>query len=109
MNDFLKQTNYRSPKLLKLASQAPFCFSCGAPNRGQIVAAHYQGPYQHQLGKGVAEKPSDSATAFVCDCCHDKFDGRVRTDDESHEISHEFLLAIVKTHDWLLKTGEMRV
>lgn len=102
----LKSKNFRSKKLLNAARDCPYCMMCGKPNDGTIVAAHYQGLRQHSFGKGTGIKPSDSAVAFICSNCHDIADGRVKGySGDKTERSEEFLFAIVKTHDYLLKEG----
>jgi len=111
----LKQKNFRSKKILNAARDCPHCMMCGNPNDGTIVAAHYQGFRQHELGKGMGMKPTDSATAYLCHQCHDAVDGRSneKTIDVISSVnpivpSEEFLFAIVKTHDWLLSEGVIK-
>lgn len=109
MKDLLAPNTYRNKKILNAAKDCPHCMHCGKPNDGTIVAAHYQGFRQHALGKGVATKPSDAATAFVCDECHNRFDGRLVGRCVSDiEHSEQFLFAIVKTHIWLLSEGVIK-
>lgn len=108
-----KQQYFRSKKLLNLARECPHCMMCNKFNDGTIVAAHYQGYRQHELGKGTGIKPTDSATAFLCSECHDQVDGR----DNHYGMmslnpivpSEEFLFAILKTHDWLLTNNHLKV
>lgn len=101
-----KQEYFRSKKLLSAARDCPVCMMCGRQNDGTIVAAHYQGFRQHELGKGAGIKPTDTATAFLCHDCHDMVDGRSGVFTGSiTDSSEEFLLAIVKTHDWLFTQG----
>ena len=106
-----KQRYFRSKNLLNLAKDCPCCMMCDKQNDGTIVAAHYQGMRQYELGKGTGIKPTDSATAFICSECHDAMDGRNNSLKHANNVdrSEEFLFAIVKTHDWLLTNGEMKV
>jgi len=94
-----KNKPYRSKKILNAAKDCPYCMNCGKPNDGTIVAAHYTGYRQHELGKGMGCKCTDTATAFVCHDCHVIMDQYLDNDSE------KFLFAIVKTHDYLFKEG----
>ena len=61
---------YRAPKLLKAAQDRP-CVICSAV--GTTVAAH-SNSLAH--GRGFAHKAPDYYTAYLCQQCHDKVDGR---------------------------------
>lgn len=39
-----------------------------------VVLAHYSGPWQHRLGKGMGIKGNDIAGADLCSKCHVFFD-----------------------------------
>lgn len=58
---------YRNKKLLNLAKNAPYCFSCGRYNDGSIVAAHSN---QLRDGKGKGIKAHDYRIAYLCYSCH---------------------------------------
>ena len=97
---------YRSKKLRNLARDCPICMCCGKPNDGTIVAAHYTGLRQQEFGKGMGQKCTDTATAYLCHECHTKFDTyRYEDNIDSSEL---FLLAIVRTHDYLFLTGVIK-
>ena len=61
---------FRSPKLLKAAKDRPcvLCYSTGT-----TVAAH-SNSLAH--GRGIGHKAPDYYSAYVCQGCHDKIDGR---------------------------------
>lgn len=65
-------TSLRSRKYLDLAEGQP-CIRCGR-NDGTVVAAHYCGPFQHRLGKGMGTKVADVVSAHLCAACHVAFD-----------------------------------
>lgn len=98
-----KEPRYESKKLLKAACGAP-CMCCGAQSQ-TVVGAHYTGLRQHDFGKGRGIKCSDSYCAFLCIDCHRLFDNPEQ--HKSIEASEAFLLAIVKTHHWLLCNNVM--
>lgn len=62
--------SYRNKKLLQAASGQQ-CTICGA--YGMTVAAHANSV---ALGKGIGCKAPDFYTAWLCDVCHDLYDGR---------------------------------
>jgi len=62
-------SNYRNPKLLKLAKDAP-CMNCGIMD-GTIVAAHSN---QLRDGKGTGIKSHDFRCSFLCSMCHARID-----------------------------------
>lgn len=61
---------FRSPKLLKSAEGQP-CMICGSV--GTTIAAHANSV---ALGKGTGIKAPDFYTAWMCQVCHDLYDGR---------------------------------
>lgn len=63
--------NYRNPKLLDLARQAPHCMDCGRHNDGTVVGAHSN---QMRDGKGKSIKAHDYRVAFICFSCHTEID-----------------------------------
>jgi len=56
-------------KLTK-ASKGRTCINCGADD---AYACHYNGPRQHQYGKGRGIKAHDMATAELCHTCDQMF------------------------------------
>lgn len=67
-----RMSEYRNPRLLALAKDAPRCFCCGRENDNTVVSAHSN---EQAMGKGMGHKASD-IPAFVCATCHDLIDGR---------------------------------
>jgi hypothetical protein len=80
----LKNTdkNYRNNKILKGAEHSPYCFGCGKPNDGTIVAAHSN---QGRDGKGLGIKSHDFRVAYLCYTCHAEVDGGSGTQEEKVE------------------------
>lgn len=63
--------NWRSKKLTQSAKHES-CVSCGADD-GTIVWAHSN---QQTHGKGMGIKAHDLFGAYLCQRCHDAYDGR---------------------------------
>jgi hypothetical protein len=101
---FFKQPIFRSRNLLDAANGQP-CIKCGAI--GTTVAAHYQGKESSRLGKGFGIKPSDAATAELCQRCHAFFDG-YETDND-YMRSQEFLMLVLLTIERRLHDGVLIV
>lgn len=99
MTDLQKQKPYRNKEILSLAKECPHCMNCGNVNDDTIVAAHYCGIRQHALDKGIGQKPTDTATAYLCQECHEDFD-QYKTGEDEIKRSERFLFAIVKSTDW---------
>src|SRR3972149_6637332 len=93
----------RSSKLLAYAQYSPCCMSCKSPNVGQIVAAHSN---RQEHGKGMSIKSSDAAIAYLCDGCHDHYDGR-KGKLNKLECDSMFYKAALNTYVWLLETGKL--
>lgn len=102
---FFKAPIYRNAALLRLARLAPHCMcGCGAPNRGDVVAAHSN---QLRDGKGRSLKAHDYRVAFLGDRCHRELDQgtrmsreeRVRMWEEAHRA----------TIGWLFENGHLQV
>jgi hypothetical protein len=95
--------NYRSPLLLSFAREAPYCFHCGAFNRGNVVAAHSN---QIRDGKGKSIKAHDYRIAYLCDTCHFEIDQGSKLSRaerrESWDAAHR------ATIGWLIDTGRLR-
>jgi hypothetical protein len=68
-----KQARIEMPKLRKSAKDAPQCFLCNKPNRGDVVLCHSNWA---EHGKGVGYKAHDIFSALCCQSCHDHIDGR---------------------------------
>lgn len=95
----MKVLTYRNRKLLDLASQAPECFHCRAPNHGQVVGAHAN---SQAMGKGGSHKAAD-IPAYLCQSCHDAYDGRSRGPIQ-HNDHEAWAWAAVKSLRWALET-----
>ena len=94
--------NYRNPKLLKLAKNAP-CMNCGIMD-GTIVAAHSN---QLRDGKGTGIKSDDFRCSFLCNSCHTKIDnGKELNREERINLWEE---AHRKTIAWLFNSGHLEV
>lgn len=95
---------YRNPGLLRLARIVPYCMSCGARNRGDIVAAHSN---QLRDGKGRGLKSHDHRIAFLDLACHSELDQGAKWSREQRvqfwEDAHR------KTIGWLFENGYLRV
>lgn len=63
--------SFRSQKLIDSAEDQN-CVHCGS--RGTTIAAHANSV---ALGKGTGIKVPDYFTAWLCQTCHDLYDGRV--------------------------------
>lgn len=91
--------NYRSPKILKAAKDAPLCFGCGKHNDGTVIAAHSN---QLKDGKGIGIKAHDYRVAYICHDCHqlidtDRISRQEKTD--TWETAHR------RTIGWLFDSG----
>jgi len=86
---------------MQAARDCPSCMMCGAGNDGTIIGAHYCGIRQQNLGKGIGQKPTDSAVAYLCHSCHVRMDQY--HDGNNQSRSEIFFFAIIKSHDWLFK------
>jgi hypothetical protein len=94
--------NYRNPKLLKLAKDAP-CVLCGS-NDGTVVACHSN---QLRDKKGTGIKSHDYR---ICYCCHKH---HVMM-DSSNELTREERInlwedAHRRTIGWLFENGHLEV
>lgn len=95
-------SNYRNPKLLKAAKDAPVCMCCGKHNSGDVVAAHSN---QLKDGKGRGLKAHDYRIAYLCMTCHHDIDEgtrmlkaeKVAVWDEAHR----------KSVGWLFESGKV--
>lgn len=100
--------NYRNPKILQLAKEAPNCMYCGRNNDGSVVAAHMNGI---EYGKGMGQKAHD-VPAYLCNECHAIADGRlnpggiVMTKQDRERI---LLLGAWRTWLWLMQSGHLEV
>ena len=100
-----KRNAYKSRKLLDRIAELP-CVRCGNDD-GTIVPAHYSGPLQNLLGKGMGSKVTDVAVAALCYKCHcemDQYD-----DGNTVDRSEEFLYLVVITHELLFKNEHLVV
>jgi hypothetical protein len=94
--------NYRNPKLLRLAQEAPECFHCQKRNDGSVVAAHSN---QIRDGKGTGIKADDFRIAYLCAACHTMVDSskklsrfdRIQIWEEAHR----------RSIGWLFETGRV--
>lgn len=97
--------NWRSPKLLKAAKDAPNCMGCGTANMGgNLVMAHSN---QLRDGKGTGIKAHDFRVAILCHHCHMSLDagGHWGREDkrEFWEQAHR------KTVAWMFLSGIVEV
>ena len=98
--------NFRSPKLLDLAKEVPFCVYCKAPNEGQVVACHAN---SIRFGKGMGVKAHD-IPAYLCKDCHDIVDGRVKlTTFDRKDRELRLLEGVYLSILWLLQEGHLEV
>lgn len=97
MPSFPKEKNYRNPRLLERAKDAPYCMYCRESNHGQIVACHSN---SQKFGKGMGQKASDVPIAFLCGHCHSLVDGRIGPHLTQQERDLIFYEAACQT--WLL-------
>ena len=95
---------FRSQALRDLAAKCPKCMSCGARNRGNVVACH-SNSLEH--GKGMGQKAHD-VPAYLCGDCHDLLDGRAGSLTRE-EKSAMFLEAAYASMAWLLQEGHLQV
>lgn len=95
--------NWRSPKLLRIAREAPYCFHCLAQNTGRVVACHSN---QQRDGKGMSIKAHDYRIAFMCDECHFVVD----RGPASREVKQGIWEAAHRaTIGWLIENGKLVV
>ena len=96
--------NFRSPKLLRYAKDAPRCMACGRHNSGDVVMAHAN---WSEYGKGMSIKANDWAVAAMCGQCHSELDQGSKMEKE--ERKEMWRMAHVKTLAWLFETGRLAV
>lgn len=96
--------NFRSPKLLRYAKDAPHCMACGRHNSGDVVMAHANWA---EYGKGMSIKANDWAVAAMCGRCHSELDQGSKMDREDRK--EVWRRAHVKTLAWLFETGRLAV
>ncbi len=99
-------SNYRSPKLLKLASEAPHCFYCREPNEGQVVACHSN---SQRFGKGLSLKAHDAPVAMLCLHCHQLVDGVLGPHLSKHDREAIWYEGVAFTWLWLMLEGHLEV
>jgi len=94
--------NYRNPKLLKLAKDAP-CMNCGIMD-DTIVAAHSN---QLRDGKGTGIKSDDHRISYLCSMCHARIDnGKELSREERIELWEN---AHRRTIGYLFTSGHLEV
>ena len=94
---------YRDKKLLEAAKDAPRCFGCGRPNKGDVVAAHSN---QLRDGKGKGIKAHDFRVAYLCAECHREIDqGKGMTREERTQAWEE---AHRESIAWLFCSSRVR-
>jgi len=93
---------------LTQSSKGKTCISCGAPG---AYSAHYNGPRQHDYGKGRGVKCNDLATAELCAICDSLFTegGMPPGCGTKWERSEAFLHLIMLTNIRRLRDGVLRV
>lgn len=94
--------SFRSKKLLDAAKGAP-CMICGSVYT--TVAAHANSV---ALGKGTGIKVPDYYVAYLCQTCHDLYDGRrgALTKDEKEEM---WVTAYLRTVKYWFEQGIVEV
>lgn len=95
---------FRSQALRDLAAKCPKCMSCGAGNKGDVVACH---PNSLEYGKGMSQKAHD-CPAYLCGRCHDLLDGRTGHLTLEEKVAM-FLRAAYKSWIWLMQSGHLQV
>ena len=101
-NTDVSLVNYRNPKLLKLAKEAP-CVLCGV-NDGTVVACHSN---QLRDGKGTGIKSHDFRISYLCNIHHDMIDnGKDLSREERINLWEE---AHRKTIGWLFENNHLEV
>ena len=94
-------SNYRNPKLLKLAKDQP-CMLCGAQD-GTVVAAHSN---WSEHGKGMSIKAHDCFIAFLCHMCHAEIDQGSRLTKEERKdqwrLAHDRTMLSLFQNDHLM-------
>lgn len=98
-----KPKTYRNTALLRAANEAPCCMGCGAPNLGNVVAAHSN---QSRDGKGMSIKAHDYRIAYLCDVCHREVDQGMGSRAERIERWED---AHRKTIGWLFESGRLNL
>ncbi len=94
--------NYRNPKLLKLAKDAP-CMNCGIMD-DTIVAAHSN---QLRDNKGTGIKSDDHRISYLCSMCHARIDnGKELSREERIELWEN---AHRRTIGYLFTSGHLEV
>ncbi len=95
-------SNYRNPKLLKLAKDAP-CMNCGIMD-DTIVAAHSN---QLRDNKGIGIKSDDHRISYLCSMCHARIDnGKELSREERIELWEN---AHRRTIGYLFTSGHLEV
>jgi len=95
-------SNYRNPKLLKLAKDAP-CMNCGIMD-DTIVAAHSN---QLRDNKGTGIKSDDHRISYLCSMCHARIDnGKELSREERIELWEN---AHRRTIGYLFTSGHLEV
>ncbi len=86
------------------ASNGATCINCG--NEG-AYSCHYNGPRQHDYGKGRGIKANDLATAELCSKCDAIFTegSKVQDCENKWERSEAFLHLIMMTNIRRFETG----
>jgi len=86
------------------ASKGSSCINCGADG---AYSCHYNGPRQHDYGKGRGIKCNDLATAELCHECDREFTEGSKSHlwDNKWERSEVFLHLIMMTNIRRLENG----
>lgn len=75
------------------AAEGQPCIRCRS--LGTTVGAHYNGLFQHRVGRGKGVKCHDFLIADLCRSCHDHFDSF--KDGNTYERAAEFLILCAET------------
>ena len=104
----LAAMTYRNRKLLNLAHdipcQAQFPHECNDSYGSEPAHADWQ-----IFGRGVGHKCSDWAFAAMCHNAHKMIDPKINPTFDREQRKTEWLLAYVKTQEWLWTNELLRV
>ena len=84
------------------------CIRCG--REGETRAAHFNGTYQHQYGKGRGIKAHDMVTAELCHACDQLFtEGSTGSFTSKDDRDAQFLHLICLTNIRRFDNGVLKV
>ena len=99
---------FRNRRLLDLSHEAP-CFA----SFRHLCSGHLGCEPAHSdsqiYGRGVGHKSADWAVAFMCHNAHRMISAIINPPFEREQKQAEWLLAHVRTMNWLWENGKLRV